>query len=63
MLPRMERVTVDMLRSLARVHGFAWGDAECDAMRPAAEAALAMLATLRSLDLGSTDPTTQYRIL
>jgi hypothetical protein len=59
----MDRLTLDTLRAIVRLRGFAWTDDELEAMRPAAEAALAMLATLRALDLGSADPTTQYRIL
>lgn len=59
----MAEVTVDTLRALARLQGFEWTDAELEALRPAAEAAVAMLEKLRALPLGSADPTTQYRIL
>ena len=58
----MPNLTVETLRTLARVHGFDWTDDELEALRPAADAALAMLETLRALPLGSADPTTQYRI-
>lgn len=61
-LRRMSPMTIDTLRTLARAHGFEWTDAELEALRPAADAALAMLETLRSLPLGRADPTTQYRI-
>ena len=58
----MAEVTVDSLRTLARLHGFDWTDAELEALRPAAGAALAMLEKLRALPLGSADPTVQYRV-
>jgi hypothetical protein len=62
-LARMERLGLDAIRTLARLHGFEWTDAEIEAIRPAAEASLAMLARLRAIDLGPADPTTQFRIL
>jgi hypothetical protein len=58
----MEPLTIDRLRTLTRLHGFEWTDAELEALLPAAQAALAALDRLRALDLGSADPTTQYRI-
>ncbi len=58
----MERLDVDTIRTLARRSGFEWTDAEIEAIRGAAEASCAMLARLRALDLGSADPTTQFRI-
>ena len=61
-LARMERLGIDTIRMLARLQGFEWTDAEIEAIRDAADAALAMLAQLRALDLGPADPTTQYRI-
>ena len=59
----MTPLTVDTLRVLARLHGFDWTDAELEATRPAAEAALRVLETLRALEFGSDDPATQYRML
>ena len=59
----MTELTVDAIRALARLQGFEWTDAEIEAIRPSAEAALAMLASLRAVDLGAADPTTQFRIL
>lgn len=58
----MVRLGIDTIRALARVHGFEWTDAEIEAIRPLAEASLAMLARLREVDLGPADPTTQFRI-
>ncbi|MBI1737054.1 MAG: hypothetical protein HYR51_17935 [Candidatus Rokubacteria bacterium] len=58
----MERPTADTIRTLARVQGFEWTDAEIDALLPVATACLAMLARLREIDLGAADPTVQYRM-
>ena len=58
----MEPLSADEIRTLARLSGFEWTDAEIEAIRPAAGAAIAMLAGLRALDLGPSDPTTQYRM-
>ena len=55
-------LTVDAIRALARRHGFEWTDAEIEAIRPVAEASVALLERLRTLDLGAADPTTQFRI-
>ena len=59
----MTELTVDAIRALARLQGFEWTDAEIEAIRPSAEAALATLGRLRAVDLGAADPTTQFRIL
>ena len=53
----------ETLRHTARVAGFAWSAEELEALRPAVEAALRLLATLEALPLGAVEPTTQYRIL
>jgi hypothetical protein len=58
----MPTLTIDSLRTLARLHGFDWTDAELEALGPGAEVALAALETLRAVDLGGADPTTQYRM-
>jgi hypothetical protein len=63
MLARMEPLTIDVMRSLARARGFEWTDAELEAIRPSVEASLRLLRRLEELPLGTTDPTTQYRIL
>jgi hypothetical protein len=54
---------VETLRRAARVAGFAWDAEELQALRPAIEAALSLLATLDALPLDAVEPTTQYRIL
>jgi Asp-tRNA(Asn)/Glu-tRNA(Gln) amidotransferase C subunit len=54
---------VETLRRAARLAGFAWSDEELEALRPAVEASLRLLATLETLPLEAVEPTTQYRIL
>ncbi len=58
----MEPLHADTIRALARLQGFEWTDAEIEALRPLAEASLAMLARLRAVDLGAADPTVQFRM-
>jgi hypothetical protein len=54
-------IDLETLRSGARLAGFAWSDAELEEIRPQVEAALRQLRVLESVELGSTEPTTQYR--
>ena len=54
---------LETLRGAARVAGFAWTDEELEALRPAVEASMRLLATLDALTLEAVEPTTQYRIL
>jgi hypothetical protein len=58
----MTPLTVDAIRALARLSGFDWTDDEIEAIRPAAQASVAVLERLRALDLGAADPTTQFRM-
>lgn len=62
MLARME-ISVESLKRTAALAGFAWTDAELEAIRPAVQRLLASLAELEQLSLGSTEPTTQFRML
>ena len=62
MLPPME-ITLDALRQVARLAGFEWDDAELLALRPLVARSLDLLARLDAVDLGETEPTTQYRIV
>ena len=62
MLPHME-ITLDTLRRLTRLAGFEWDDAELEALRPLVARSLDMLARLDAVDLGETEPSTQYRVL
>jgi len=48
-------VTLDAMRSAMRLAGFAWSDAELDALRPGLERALASLDELERLPLGDTE--------
>ena len=54
---------VEALRRAARLAGFAWSDAELQALCPAVENARRLLATLETVPLDTVEPTTQYRIL
>jgi Asp-tRNA(Asn)/Glu-tRNA(Gln) amidotransferase C subunit len=58
-----ELFDVETLRRAARVAGFAWTDEELEALRPAVEASMRLLATLDAVPLDGIEPTTQYRIL
>jgi hypothetical protein len=59
----MDPLTLDTMRALARLQGFAWSDAELEAIRPVVEAGRRLLAKLETPSLAAVDPTTQYRIL
>ena len=56
-------IDLETMRRVSRAAGFSWSDAELEAIRPAADALLAMLAKLDTVDLGEVELTTQYRIL
>jgi len=56
-----ERIDLDTLRHGAQLAGFAWSDAELEEIRPQVEAALRMLRTLETVDVGGAEPTTHYR--
>jgi hypothetical protein len=62
MLAPME-IDVDAMKRMAAAGGFAWTDAELEALRPAVARLLEALASLDSLPLGDLEPTTQYRML
>ncbi len=62
MLARME-ISVESLRRTAALGGFAWTDAELEAIRPAVQRLLESLAQMEQLPLGAVEPTTQYRVL
>jgi len=62
MLARME-ISVESLRRTAALGGFAWTDAELEAIRPAVQGLLESLEQLERLPLGAVEPTTQYRVL
>jgi Asp-tRNA(Asn)/Glu-tRNA(Gln) amidotransferase C subunit len=62
MLARME-ISVESLRRTAAFGGFAWTDAELEAIRPAVQRLLESLEQMERVPLGSVEPTTQYRVL
>lgn len=62
MLPPME-ISLETLKRLTRLAGFEWADAELEAIRPACERSLDLLARLEALPLADVEPATQYRIL
>ena len=57
----MAPLSIDAIRTLARLQGFEWTDAEIEEIRPTAEASLTLLERLRTIDLGAADPTIQFR--
>jgi Asp-tRNA(Asn)/Glu-tRNA(Gln) amidotransferase C subunit len=59
----MTTISMDTLRRIAELAGFAWTDAELEALRPGVERALESLERLERLPLGEAEPTTQYRVL
>ncbi len=62
MLARVE-ISVESLRRTAALGGFAWTDAELEAIRPAVQRLLESLEQMEQLPLGAVEPTTQYRVL
>lgn len=62
-VPTQGPIDLETLRRVSRAAGFAWSDAELEALRPAVEAMLAMLAKLDAVAIGDVEPTTQYRML
>lgn len=62
MLAPME-ISVESMKRVAALGGFAWTDAELDPIRPAVQRLLEALERLESVSLGAIEPTTQYRVL
>jgi hypothetical protein len=56
-------IDLNSLRAAARLAGFAWSDAELEAIHPMVEASLRLLAGLEELPLDDVEPTLQYRML
>jgi len=57
----MEKLTVDMLRTLAKAQGLELTDAELTALLPLVEAGRSGLAAIRDIPIG-IEPASQYRI-
>lgn len=58
----MERLTVESLRQIAALRGYAWSEAELEAVRPTVERIQALLEKLESLPLRDVEPAVHYRI-
>src|SRR5262249_53204534 len=56
---RME-ISLESLKRTAALAGFAWTDAELEAIRPAVQRLLESLGELERLDLGAAEPATPY---
>ena len=60
---RMENLTIETLRALARAQGLEVADEDLTAVLPLVRAGRAMTESLAAIPLGDTEPTSQYRIL
>ena len=58
---RMEKLTVDTLRTLARAQGLELSDAELASLLPLVEAGRSGLASIRDIPT-ETEPSSQFRI-
>jgi Asp-tRNA(Asn)/Glu-tRNA(Gln) amidotransferase C subunit len=56
-----EPMDLDTLRRGAALAGFAWSDAELEAIRPQVEATLRLLRALEAVPVGEAEPATLYR--
>jgi Asp-tRNA(Asn)/Glu-tRNA(Gln) amidotransferase C subunit len=56
-----DSIDLDTLRRGARLAGFAWTDAELEAIRPQVEATLRLMRALEAIPVGDAEPTTHYR--
>ena len=54
-------IDLETLRRSARLAGFAWTDAELEAIRPQVEATLRLMRALEAIPVGDAEPTTHYR--
>lgn len=59
----MESLTVDTLRTLARLQGLDLTDQELAGLLPLVQAARTMMESLRGVLPGDLEPASQYRIL
>jgi len=58
----MTQLSLEAMRRLASLNGFAWTDEELEQLRPALERALEPLAQLEELSLDAVEPALQYRV-
>ena len=59
---RMESLTVDQLRQVAKFQGYAWTDAEIERLRQQIDRGLALVEKLSALISKEVEPATQYRM-
>jgi hypothetical protein len=59
----MEPVTVEVLRQMAALQGYAWSDEELDRLRLQVERGLALVERLSALIPQDSEPALQYRML
>ncbi len=58
----MEPVTVEALKSMARLQGYAWSDAEIEAILPQVARGLTLVEKLGALSASDPEPAIQYRL-
>lgn len=58
----MEPVTVEALRKIAALQGYAWSDAEVEAILPQVARGLLLVERLTTLPLRDIEPAIQYRV-
>ncbi len=59
----MEPLTIDTLRTLAKVQGLDLTDEELARLLPLVQAGRSLMAGLRDVPLGDVEPSSQYRVL
>jgi Asp-tRNA(Asn)/Glu-tRNA(Gln) amidotransferase C subunit len=58
----MAPLSLEAMRELAALNGFQWTDAELEALRPALERVMGLLARLEGLALEAVEPSVQHRV-
>ncbi|MFQ5829072.1 MAG: hypothetical protein ACE5JD_07950 [Candidatus Methylomirabilia bacterium] len=58
----MEPVTVEALKRVAALQGYAWSDSDLEAIRPAVERILSQLEKFAALALNETEPAIQFEM-
>jgi hypothetical protein len=58
----MEPVTVEALRKMATLQGYAWSDAEIEAILPPVARLLLLVERLETLPLGDIEPAIYYHM-
>ena len=58
----MEPVTVEALKQVAELQGYAWSEAELERIRPQVERGLALVEKLEGLIAQDLEPAIQYRM-